>query len=52
MFKKKDEYSNIDTTGTTIEYNEKGGLVIKLDKRVTSKAFKEVLEYLYTDRVK
>lgn len=54
--KKKEEdihdYSKIDTTGTTISTTKDGKLQITLDKRVTSRAFKEVLEYLYTDRVR
>jgi len=45
------DFSKIDTTGTTISYSNDGKLVIALDKRVTSRSFKEVLEYLYTDRV-
>jgi hypothetical protein len=43
-------WENIDTTGTTISTVE-GRAQITLDKRVTNKAFKEVLEYLYTDKV-
>jgi hypothetical protein len=46
------DYSNIDTTGTSIQYSKEGKLQIILDKRVTERAFKEVLEYFYTDRVK
>jgi len=44
------DWQNIDTSGTTITTVE-GRAQITLDKRVTNKAFKEVLEYLYTDKV-
>jgi hypothetical protein len=43
--------TKIDTTGTTITTTPDGRTQIVLDKRVTSRAFKEVLEYLYTDKV-
>lgn len=46
------DYSHIDTTGSTITTLPDGKFQITLDKRVTSKAFKEILEYLYTDRVR
>jgi hypothetical protein len=45
------DYSHIDTTGSSITTLPDGKFQITLDKRVTSKAFKEILEYLYTDRV-
>ncbi|KAL0485674.1 kelch-like protein [Acrasis kona] len=44
------DYQSIDTTGTAISTVE-GRAQITLDKKVTNKAFKEVLEYLYTDKV-
>lgn len=45
------EQVKIDTTGTEISTGTDGKMIIKLDKRVTSRAFQQVLEYLYTDRV-
>lgn len=45
------ETARIDTTGTTISTTPDGRTQIVLDKRVTNRAFKEVLEYLYTDKV-
>lgn len=41
----------IDTSGTTVKILPDGKLQIFLDKRVTPRAFSQVLEYLYTDRV-
>ncbi len=41
----------IDTTGTSVKILPDGKLQIFLDKRVTPRAFSQVLEYLYTDRV-
>ena len=46
-----DQETKIDTTGTTITTTPDGRTQIILDKRVTNRAFKEVLEYLYTDKV-
>jgi len=43
-------WANIDTTGTSISTVD-GKMQITLDKKVTHKAFREVLEYLYTDKV-
>eukprot|EP01080_Neovahlkampfia_damariscottae_P002644 gene2644-3841_t len=48
---KETDLSKISTQGSSIKTNKEGKLEITLDKRVTSRAFKEVLEYLYTDRV-
>jgi len=41
----------INTSGSSITTTPEGRIQIVLDKRVTNKAFKEVLEYLYTDKV-
>jgi hypothetical protein len=51
MSKEDTDLSKISTQGSTIKLNKEGKLEIALDKRVTNRAFKEVLEYLYTDRV-
>jgi hypothetical protein len=47
-----EQEAKIDTTGTTITTTPDGRTQITLDKRVTNRAFKEVLEYLYTDKVR
>jgi len=42
----------IDTTGTKISAREDGSLDVTFDKtKVSENAYKEVLEYIYTDRV-
>lgn len=46
----EESWRSIDTTGTAITIID-GKQQIVLDKKVTHKAFKEVLEYLYTDKV-
>jgi hypothetical protein len=46
------DYSKIDTSGTKITTNEDGTFDVTFDKKkVTERAFKEVMEYIYTDRV-
>jgi hypothetical protein len=46
------DYSKISTDGTKISAREDGTLDITFDKsKVSEKAFKEILEYIYTDRV-
>jgi hypothetical protein len=46
------DYSKIDTSGTKISTNEDGTFDVTFDKKkVTERAFKEVMEYIYTDRV-
>lgn len=49
--KDENDLSKINTQGSQIQLNKDGKLEISLDKKVSSRAFKEVLEYLYTDRV-
>ncbi|KAL9645242.1 hypothetical protein ABK040_002442 [Willaertia magna] len=50
MSGEEDTWRNLDVSGTSIS-TVNGRMQITLDKRVTHKAFKEVLEYLYTDKV-
>lgn len=46
------DYSKIETSGTKISQRDDGTLDVTFDKKVVNeKAFKEVLEYIYTDRV-
>lgn len=46
-----DDYERIDTSGSSITLLPNGKMRIVLDRRVTTRAFREVMEYLYTDRV-
>lgn len=46
----EEEWRSVNTAGTALSTID-GKMQITLDKRVTHKAFKEVLEYLYTDKV-
>jgi hypothetical protein len=48
----EDDWRHIDTCGTKIYTNNDGRMQIELDKSITSRAFKEVLEFLYTDKVR
>lgn len=45
------EIPNIDTTGSSVGLLPNGKIQITLDKRVTARAFKEVISYLYQDKV-
>lgn len=44
-------HERIDTSGTSVSISPDGKLRIVLDGRVTARAFEQVIEYLYTDRV-
>ena len=46
------EQEVISTEGSSIKTTPDGKLQIVLDKRVSQRAFQEVLEYLYTDKVR
>jgi hypothetical protein len=46
MSKEDPDLSKISTQGSSIKTNKEGKLEISLDKRVTARAFKEVLEFV------
>jgi hypothetical protein len=47
------DYSNIDISNAKIETMENSAYKVQLDKtQVTDNAFFEIIEYIYTDRVK